>query len=529
MKLTTYLIQPKCSVIKGDAYLRYWLFLTFLIVSFIASEFSFGKTVPASTDTVYYISNSNDWELLHNFLPSAKLSGVAVYIGLKAPSDVPSYSEPFRVDYITWAKEIGALSVRYSNIKGYGIKDQQKNIDLGLLRQSYIDSSLAAAKLVNPQLDLININTSPTDILAPSVPTLTATLVNKNLNKYLPRNSPFGSLQESWGANWFPSTKAQWGLHILPNRGQIVENPSYDGVNYSPSVLKLTINYSDNFSGLASTGTPRAEIFNSAYNWFNYQGDVIKYRFKTFIPEGFQWDYANWQQAMDINQLWLMKHFQIYGSDYRMELQDQSLTYSAKVIGSAIGDVGKWVQWEFEFRARNTDGGDTYFIIRKNGVQVYSDTKANLRPGGTDSHLKWGMYKPDWKNASTKVSSLTLYIDDIEIENVTDKWKNYVMDFGAVTAQNGGNTIGDSVAHYVDLSWTNPTESDHDSTLIYSSTTNSTSTAAKIASVSRAITTYRHTLGSETVRYYWIRVRDRSGNLSSFCPVVYNKTDMYSK
>jgi hypothetical protein len=484
--------------------------------------------VPASTDTVYYIANADDWNILHSYLPTAKLSGTSIWVGLNAPSESPSLSEPYKLDYMAWAKEIAALSVRYSNIKGFGIKDHQRNIDLGLLRQSYVDSTLAAARSINPQLSMISIVTS-TDVTAPSVPALAAVFTNKNINPSLPRYSPFGGTQESWGANWYPSwPNTEWALHVLPKKGAVVENPAYDAVNYSPSVFRVNINYNDDYTGLASTGTPRAEIFNN-YNFFDHVGDVIKYRVKIFIPKDFQWDNATWQQAMDINQLWLMKHFQIYGTDYRMELQDQSLTYSSKVIGSALEDVGKWVQWEFEFRARKTDGGDTYFIIRKNGKQVYSDTKANLRPGGTVSNIKFGMYKSTWRDAATKVSSLTLYFDDIELENVTTGWKNYIMDFGKTTAANGGGTSGDSVAHYVDLSWANPSDSDHDSTYIYSSLSNSTTSAVKVAAVTRSTTSYRYIMGNETTRYFWIRVTDKSGNLSGFCPVASNSTALYSK
>ena len=103
------------------------------------------------------------------------------------------------------------------------------------------------------------------------------------------------------------------------------------------------------------------------------------------------------------------------------------------------------------------------------------------------------------------------------------------MDFGKTTAANGGGTTGDSVAHYVDLSWTNPADSDHDSTYIYSSLSNSTTSAVKVAAVSKSVTSYRYTLGTETTRYFWIKVRDKSGNLSGYCPVASNSTTLYSK
>ena len=83
------------------------------------------------------------------------------------PSECPpinptgNYSEPYRLDFITWAQEIAKLSLRYSNLKGYGIKNLQKDIDLGNLSQTYVNNVKAAGTAINPKLQFISIEPPP--------------------------------------------------------------------------------------------------------------------------------------------------------------------------------------------------------------------------------------------------------------------------------------------------------------------------------------------------------------------------------
>ena len=92
------------------------------------------------------------------------MAGTPVWVSLLPPSECPpinpngNYSEPYRLDYITWAKEIAKLSLRYSNLKGYQVQELQENLNLSYLQQSYIDSIEAAGKSINPKLQLIKIN-----------------------------------------------------------------------------------------------------------------------------------------------------------------------------------------------------------------------------------------------------------------------------------------------------------------------------------------------------------------------------------
>ena len=52
-------------------------------------------------------------------------------------------------------------------------------------------------------------------------------------------------------------------------------------------------------------------------------------------------------------------------------------------------------------------------------------------------------------------------------------------------------------------------------------------TASKIAVISKTSITYRDTLTTEKIRYYWLKVRDINGNVSSFSPVAVDKTTIY--
>ena len=117
--------------------------------------------------TTYKIDKANAWEDLQSYLPEAKMSGISVSVVLLPPSECPpinpsgSYSEPYRLDYITWAKEIAKLSLRYSNLKAFTIQSLQQNINLGYLKQSTVDSIEIASSSINTKLQF---NTSPPNL-----------------------------------------------------------------------------------------------------------------------------------------------------------------------------------------------------------------------------------------------------------------------------------------------------------------------------------------------------------------------------
>ena len=134
------------------------LFLTVIQLSIIF--FVFIPPINAQTKLIT-ISGSNDWTDLIAFLPNAKMTGISVGVSLLPPSQTPpicptcNYSEPYRLDFMRWAKEIANLSLRYSNLTGYAIGDLQSNLNLGYIKQTTIDSMITASKSINPRLQFI--------------------------------------------------------------------------------------------------------------------------------------------------------------------------------------------------------------------------------------------------------------------------------------------------------------------------------------------------------------------------------------
>src|ERR1035437_8625783 len=134
------------------------LFLTIIQLSIII--FVFIPPINAQTKLIR-IFEPNDWTKLIDSLSKAKMAGINIYVSLLPPSKTPpicptcNYSEPYRLDFIHWAKEIANLSLRYSNLTGYAIEDFQENLNLGCLRKTYIDSIITAGKSINPRLQFI--------------------------------------------------------------------------------------------------------------------------------------------------------------------------------------------------------------------------------------------------------------------------------------------------------------------------------------------------------------------------------------
>jgi hypothetical protein len=110
---------------------------------------------------IWLIDSANSWEDLQSFLPTAKLSGITILVSLLPPSKTPpivpsgDYSEPYRLDFVTWAQAIAKLSLKYSNLKEYTIEDMQQNLDMGFFTQSYTDSVRSTGLSINPKLQFI--------------------------------------------------------------------------------------------------------------------------------------------------------------------------------------------------------------------------------------------------------------------------------------------------------------------------------------------------------------------------------------
>lgn len=111
---------------------------------------------------MWLINGGNDWEDLKAFLPKAEKAGMSVWIYLRPPTETPAtgyngpYSEPFKNDYISWAKAIAKLSLKYPNLTGYLIDDFWYNTAAykqgTIFTTSYIKKMVSAGKSINPKI-----------------------------------------------------------------------------------------------------------------------------------------------------------------------------------------------------------------------------------------------------------------------------------------------------------------------------------------------------------------------------------------
>ncbi len=119
------------------------------------------KSLNADT-YMFLINGENDWADLKTFLPRASKEGISVWAYLRPPSETPPenpgdpYSEPYKNNYITWAKAIAELSIKNPNLIGYVIDDFWYNTPAykrgNLFSTYYIRQMVEAGKSINPQL-----------------------------------------------------------------------------------------------------------------------------------------------------------------------------------------------------------------------------------------------------------------------------------------------------------------------------------------------------------------------------------------
>ncbi len=101
----------------------------------------------------------DDWDDLHDFLPLAQEAGITVWAYLVPHSETAfqngrfPYSEPFKLDYVRWAREIALLSLQYDNLVGYVIDDFWGNFDKPeRFTLEYTREMVEAGKAVNPDI-----------------------------------------------------------------------------------------------------------------------------------------------------------------------------------------------------------------------------------------------------------------------------------------------------------------------------------------------------------------------------------------
>lgn len=98
-----------------------------------------------------------DWEDLRRFLPLARTQNLRVWVTLVPPSESPPkakwYSEPFRLDYERWAREIAQLSLAEPSLIAWSIDDFAHN--LAVFTPATVGAMLTAARAVNPRLAFV--------------------------------------------------------------------------------------------------------------------------------------------------------------------------------------------------------------------------------------------------------------------------------------------------------------------------------------------------------------------------------------
>ncbi len=87
----------------------------------------------AQTYNYLIYHDETDWQDLQRFLPMAAERGIKVWVSVMPPSMAPPtlshFSEPFRLDYDRWAREIALLSARNPNLVAWSIDDFSTNLD----------------------------------------------------------------------------------------------------------------------------------------------------------------------------------------------------------------------------------------------------------------------------------------------------------------------------------------------------------------------------------------------------------------
>ncbi len=96
-----------------------------------------------------------DWEDFQQFLPAARAKGIKVWVTLCPPSeqgDAFPWSEPYRLDFVRWADEIGKLSKRYDNLVALVIDDFWVGANMQLFTPGYVARVAETLRRHNPRL-----------------------------------------------------------------------------------------------------------------------------------------------------------------------------------------------------------------------------------------------------------------------------------------------------------------------------------------------------------------------------------------
>jgi len=117
----------------------------------VDSAATIARLKEAHATTYFYLvyHERTDWaDLEHEFLAAAGRAGIAVWVYLVPPSEC--CSEPYRTDFVRWAREIAQLSLRHPNLVGWAMDDFSSN--LATFTPDYTRAMHEAARRINPDL-----------------------------------------------------------------------------------------------------------------------------------------------------------------------------------------------------------------------------------------------------------------------------------------------------------------------------------------------------------------------------------------
>lgn len=113
-----------------------------------------------------------DWDDLQLFLPKAADAGIEVWAYILPPRESPpspfggTFSEPYRLDFPSWAQEIARLSLRHPNLTAWVIDDFY--LDHAFFTPDYVRAMQSKAKAINPHLAFVPIM-YPTEVVRKNV------------------------------------------------------------------------------------------------------------------------------------------------------------------------------------------------------------------------------------------------------------------------------------------------------------------------------------------------------------------------
>ncbi len=194
----------------------------------------------------------------------------------------------------------------------------------------------------------------------------------------------------------------------------IVDSPGGRG----GKCLRVTMRRSDDFSKVAN-GAPRSELSFGGQFRLKEGADYLL-AWSTFIPVEHRFDSQQPESIAQIHQslrtgsppFLLMLGDRQYQVDIRGGRADH-LIKTGRSLGSAEGDLGKWVHWRLHYIADSTGSAAVLRLFKNGALVLDASGKPNAYANDQDAYLKVGIYKWAWKKSASDVEIRTLFYDDI--------------------------------------------------------------------------------------------------------------------